>query len=448
MMTFVTATATETRLQPQVGGPGFVRMYREHFGLLWSTVHHMGVSDAHREDVLQEVWLRVFRRMHTLDPTASTKAWLCSIARNVVLHHHRSGYRRRRKLASLAQLPEPDSDDPSRQHDARSTVRRVLEGMDKDQRSVLVLAQVHGLSGPEIAAGLGIPLNTTYSRLRLARRYINEVAANDDDIVGLERPPAGAAKKSWALLLPCLPQLELGAASALTPAAGPTAAVKLSAVSKAIAASLVVGAAALGLAAIVDRPEASPPIVTDAAVTDGPTIASVPAAVEATPDRVAPPSSLVATMDAGLDAPPDAPPEPNTTEVRKTRKKAKKPTADVSPNVAAPVIPTAVTPAAVTPVPADNDTSNLPAGLSQEAVLVRAAQEALRSGHTSRALALLGKHRDQFPAGQLADAREGVWVRTLCQAGRGQEARARASKLAKQSPGSAVAAAVGGVCQK
>ncbi|MBL4689525.1 MAG: sigma-70 family RNA polymerase sigma factor [Nannocystaceae bacterium] len=422
-------------------------MYRDHFGLLWSTVHHMGVSDAHREDVLQEVWLCVFRRMHTLDPTASTKAWLCSIARNVVLHHHRSGYRQRRKLASLAQLPGRDSDDPSRQHDARSTVRRVLEGMDKDQRSVLVLAQVHGLSGPEIAAGLGIPLNTTYSRLRLARRYINEIAANDDDIVGLERPPAGAAKKSWALLLPCLPQLDLGAASVLTPAAGPTAAVKFALASKAIAASLVVGAAALALAAIVDRPGASPPVATDAAPTDSQAAASIPTPAEATPVSVVPPHGTAAVT--GAESAPA--PKPNAA---KTRKKTKKATKNVSPKLApalmdpVPVDLETVDLETVAPALKDTDAPNMPAGLSQEAELVRAAQEALRSGHTSRALALLGEHREQFPSGQLADAREGVWVRTLCQAGRGQEARARASKLAKQSPGSAVAAAVGDVCQK
>ncbi len=50
-----------------------------------------------------------------------------------------------------------------------------LAEQPSDQREVFVLAELEGLSGPEIAAALGAKLNTVYSRLRLARRHFARV---------------------------------------------------------------------------------------------------------------------------------------------------------------------------------------------------------------------------------------------------------------------------------
>ncbi|MEM6994523.1 MAG: sigma factor-like helix-turn-helix DNA-binding protein, partial [Myxococcota bacterium] len=345
------------------------------------------------------------------------------------LHYHRAWYRRSRKLASYAALPGPAGDDVDTRHAARATVAQILDGMDEDQREVLVLAQVHGLSGPEIAEGLGIPLNTTYSRLRLARRYITESAANDEDLRRSEQPPRQAAHKAWALLLP---KLAMGGAPAAS--AGPWAMLKLAATSTAIA------GATLGLVAAVAPTRSSnadarqPAVVAESAREARPaTRQSVPAPAEAPVVAQATPvvTPTVVAPRAGRAAPRTKP--------------ADRAAAAVDPVVAPPAEEVAVP--VQRPVEAPQS-EPAPTRLAEEARLVQQAQQALTDGDPKRALSVLATHRKTFPSGQLADAREGVWVRALCQAGRKDEARARAAKLARNRPGSAVTEAVRDVCAK
>src|SRR5690606_18144694 len=108
------------------------RFYREHFGLVWSMVRRFGVPSAQHEDAVQEVWLVAYRRLHTLEPDASAKAWLSSIARRVASRLRRTDHRQRRKIAALelaAAHPQPV---PS----------AVLEGRDARRLLDALLAQL------------------------------------------------------------------------------------------------------------------------------------------------------------------------------------------------------------------------------------------------------------------------------------------------------------------
>jgi len=434
----VTATATTRRSDSRSQRHRFARLYRDHFGLLWSAVHHMGVSTSQREDVLQDVWLRVYRRMHTLDSEASTKAWLCSIARNVVRHHHRSSYRRHRKLASLAAQPEAPPEDLDRRHCARTTASRLLSQMDADQRTVLVLAQVHGLSGPEIAEGLGIPLNTTYSRLRLARRAIEALAANADDLEHAEHPPAGASQRTWSLLLPCLPGSPL-----LAPGATKLlAASKAMTTAKIFATTAAISTGVIGLVAVAARADAPPTAAsvqqTIAASTITATSSHEAAAArpaEATVTEMGP--IVTDPLSAAPPAQPAAAPAVDTRPAPLRRKAAQR------SRRAQAITP----PVAESPTP-QAESRPLPLGLAEENALIRQAQAALRKGKPSQALATLGHHKSRFPSGQLADSREGLWVRALCDSGRTAEARARADALVRRSPTSPVADVVVNLCRK
>jgi RNA polymerase sigma-70 factor, ECF subfamily len=65
--------------------------------------------------------------------------------------------------------PQPRADDALASFEQRAIVRRALEAMDIEARALLVAHHVDGVAVPEIAEALGIPINTAYSRLRLAR---------------------------------------------------------------------------------------------------------------------------------------------------------------------------------------------------------------------------------------------------------------------------------------
>ncbi|MCA9712518.1 MAG: sigma-70 family RNA polymerase sigma factor, partial [Myxococcales bacterium] len=206
----------------------FHRFYREHFGLVWSMVRRFGVPTAQHEDAVQEVWLVAYRRMHTLDPDASAKAWLSSITRRIASRLRRTEHRQRRKLAAIELAADRPGSGAVEARDARRLLDALLSRLDDDQRTALVLAQVHGLTGPELAQSLGIPLNTAYSRLRLARRkvesFADEVGTDEAKILQAlrhgEQPPPRAAVQAWIMLLPRLASAAGGAGVAAAPGAG------------------------------------------------------------------------------------------------------------------------------------------------------------------------------------------------------------------------------------
>ena len=64
----------------------------------------------------------------------------------------------------------PSAEDRLASTDDQSLVREALDALDEDRRSVLVLHDVDGIAMPQLAIALSLPLNTAYSRLRLARK--------------------------------------------------------------------------------------------------------------------------------------------------------------------------------------------------------------------------------------------------------------------------------------
>jgi len=84
----------------------FAQLYAAHFRFVWSLAARLGVPAASREDVAQEVWLTVHRRMHTLLPDASARGWVAAITRKMASRQHRTHHRAERKLAALAEVAE------------------------------------------------------------------------------------------------------------------------------------------------------------------------------------------------------------------------------------------------------------------------------------------------------------------------------------------------------
>ncbi|HET6583244.1 MAG TPA: sigma-70 family RNA polymerase sigma factor, partial [Nannocystaceae bacterium] len=142
----------------------FAQLYADQFRFVWSLAARLGVAPAQREDVAQEVWLTVHRRMHTLRPDASERGWIAAITRKVASRHHRTHHRAERKLAALAEV-ESDRRGVMGERDSFAIVDDALARMEPTQRDVFLLAHVEELSGPEIADVVGAPLNTVYSRL-------------------------------------------------------------------------------------------------------------------------------------------------------------------------------------------------------------------------------------------------------------------------------------------
>jgi RNA polymerase sigma-70 factor (ECF subfamily) len=155
------------------------QVFSEHASFVWRVVGAMGIGNPDREDVVQEIFLVVRKLLPTYEERGAMRPWLSAIARRVVGDHRGRAYERR-EIAHAA--PPVDATNPTGRLEARSSLKRVeqaLERLGADQREVFMLYEVEGLTMPEIAEALGVPLQTCYSRLHAARdRMLAEFRAD------------------------------------------------------------------------------------------------------------------------------------------------------------------------------------------------------------------------------------------------------------------------------
>lgn len=132
------------------------------------------LKDSHRtEDVLQEVWLNVFRAIPRLAEPAAFRVWLYRIARGRTLRELR---RRRIVLPIPADFELIDSAGATERDSAilenAERVHRALDDLAPEHRDVIVLQYLEGMTYDEIAEVTGCPIGTVRSRLHYARRAL------------------------------------------------------------------------------------------------------------------------------------------------------------------------------------------------------------------------------------------------------------------------------------
>jgi RNA polymerase sigma-70 factor (ECF subfamily) len=154
--------------------PGLHEVYDRHAEFVMRCARHLRVRPEHVEDVVHDVFLVVHARLPDFDPERATlRSWLYGILRRVALHHHRADRRARRRLTLVPPPPlAPSLDEQLARTQAADLVTAFVEHLDDKKRPVFALAEIEGVPAPEIARCLDVPLNTVYSRLRLARREL------------------------------------------------------------------------------------------------------------------------------------------------------------------------------------------------------------------------------------------------------------------------------------
>jgi RNA polymerase sigma-70 factor (ECF subfamily) len=134
-------------------------------------------SDA--EDITQDVFLRVFSRVHTLREPDAFGSFVLSVALRVI-----KWQLRRRRVRKILHLMEevPDLPVPSLDIEARGTLRRfydVLDTLPADERFVFALRHVEGMTLQEIADLSGVSLSTAKRRLRRATLRVSKKTQAD-----------------------------------------------------------------------------------------------------------------------------------------------------------------------------------------------------------------------------------------------------------------------------
>ncbi|MBN2573207.1 MAG: sigma-70 family RNA polymerase sigma factor [Deltaproteobacteria bacterium] len=155
--------------------PDLPSIYRSEFSYVWKTLRRLGAPSADIEDLAHDVFVVAHRHLGDYDPTRPLRPWLFGIAVRVVSDHRRVGRNSREIPGEIAEAVDatPSVQDRLEDREARALLMRALDELDLEQRAVLVMHDLDELPVPEIAAALSIPLNTAYSRLRLARAAVS-----------------------------------------------------------------------------------------------------------------------------------------------------------------------------------------------------------------------------------------------------------------------------------
>ena len=175
------------------GDTGALEMLMEqHASRVYRVAHGITRNEADAQEVVQDVFMTLFRKIHTFEGRAALGSWLYRVTTNAALIKKR-GRRLERELSLDSELPTflPDGHragdrsfimaDWSRtpegellSRETREILDRAIAALPPSYRAVLVLRDVEGLSSEEVAEAVGDSVAAVKSRLHRARMVLRE----------------------------------------------------------------------------------------------------------------------------------------------------------------------------------------------------------------------------------------------------------------------------------
>ncbi len=151
------------------------------YDFVWRSLRRLGVTERAVDDAAQHVFWVTSRKLPLLPP-GTERTFLFRTAMGVAANEKRSARLHQREVGDEAVVGRAADGGPSPEDllawkQAREQLDLVLDGMATEQRSVFVLAELEGMTVPEIAQMLDIPGGTAASRLRRAREEFQHAVA-------------------------------------------------------------------------------------------------------------------------------------------------------------------------------------------------------------------------------------------------------------------------------
>jgi RNA polymerase sigma-70 factor (ECF subfamily) len=136
-------------------------------------------NHADAQDVMQDVFLRAYRKRSSLRELEKFQTWVSRIARRLALNRWRSESRARRRdtIWFERSAPAHDVETIATDRDEEARIRAAIEALPGKLRSVLMLSAIDGLNARAIAHALRIPEGTVRSRLFAARKRLRAAIA-------------------------------------------------------------------------------------------------------------------------------------------------------------------------------------------------------------------------------------------------------------------------------
>lgn len=152
----------------------FEEIYKAYFGFVSSVAYRIVSKSEEAEEVCQEVFMTIYRKMSSFRQESSLKTWVYRITINHALKYAKKKskeskgmveYDEEGSIASLTKDARQKMDDEQNE----KQVEKLLGYLNLEQRACIILRSIEGLSYQEIASTLKIPINTVRSRIKRAR---------------------------------------------------------------------------------------------------------------------------------------------------------------------------------------------------------------------------------------------------------------------------------------
>jgi RNA polymerase sigma-70 factor (ECF subfamily) len=155
--------------------PDFATIYDRQFAFVWRLAANLRVPQSHLDDVVQETFLVIHRKLATFEGRSSLRTWIAAITRNTAKE-----FLRRKRHHLLGSDIDPDAGpsaslNPVEKLEAQAAAAlldQFLDELPEDQRDVFILAEVEQMTANEIATVLDTNPNTVRTRLRAARKSV------------------------------------------------------------------------------------------------------------------------------------------------------------------------------------------------------------------------------------------------------------------------------------
>jgi len=158
-------------------------IYREHARFVWLSLQRLGIHPSDLDDVAQDVFMIVHRRIDTFDRRARVSTWLFGICMRVAANYRRRRRWTREVLAGGSEDDRPATldaaDDILVRREQREIAERALNRLEVAKRATFVMFEIESLSCQEIAELMNVPVGTVYSRLHSARRQLEKALSRD-----------------------------------------------------------------------------------------------------------------------------------------------------------------------------------------------------------------------------------------------------------------------------
>ena len=193
----VPTDAIDALIQSCLGGDqiAWEEIVRQHRRKVFNIAYKFTGRHDEAEDLTQDVFLKIFKSLHTFDRRANFQTWLVSVSRNLCIDHYRSVRKERETIDRDVDAGELTPSAPGQnayqaleQRDRVELLRKAMRELTGDLREAVSLRDLHELSYQEIADQLNLPEGTVKSRINRGRtelaRQVQRIREEEEGVTG------------------------------------------------------------------------------------------------------------------------------------------------------------------------------------------------------------------------------------------------------------------------